>query len=129
MTVWEKYSGKPDRAQLIAKVWTNISGIDLSDPPISGSEDHFLYARLVFTWDAAAKGKMAKVQCRYMRENGDSTAYDERHYEWGTPDIPFQMLHWETGERGQGGKWQMRVTGGVVKVVATTRYAKIRVIT
>lgn len=128
MPVWEKYSGKPSGVRNIAKVWTNMDMV-LPDPPISGSEDHFLYARVVFTWDPTKKGQAARVACRYVRENGDETAYKELHFEYGTKDVPFDQKHWESGERGQGGKWQMMVTGGVTKAIATTRYSKIRVIT
>jgi len=128
MPVWQKYSGKPSGTKLLAKSWTTLD-LTLPDPPVSGSEDHFLYARVVFTWDPAKKGQMARVECRYLRENGDETAYKELHFEYGTTSVPFDQKHWEEGTRGQGGKWQMKVTGGVLRAVASTRYSKIRVIT
>ena len=71
---------------------------------------------------------MAKVECKYVRENGDATAMDERHYAAGTKSVPFQMLHFEQGEKGQGGRWWMRVHGGVASMEITTRYAKVHVV-
>jgi len=93
---------------------------------VSGSEHHMLYARLNFRWKTGSA--MGKVECKYVREDGDATAYDERHYEHGTQSVPFQQLHFEEGQAGKGGRWWMKFHGGLASVELSTRYAKTHVV-
>ena len=83
--IWTDYSGKPTKPQVMAAdgVWRMVDGIACDDPPVSGSEHHMLYARLNFRWRGGSTD-MAKVECKYVREGGDETAFDERHFDVGT---------------------------------------------
>ena len=126
--LWMAYSGKPggDIVLRDGGGWKLID-VDTEDPPISGSEHHMLYARVNFTnWNSG--NGMAKLECKYVREDGDETAFDERHYEHGTKSVPFQMVHFETGKRGQGGRWYMKTHGGGATATITTRYNKAHTI-
>lgn len=124
--LWQKFSGKPSGVVVVGESWTKMDMV-LPAAPFSGSEDHFMYARCNFIWTPGATGD-AKVECRYVRSDGDETAMDERHYEYGTKSVPFQQLHWEDGEKGVGGTWWMKVHGGCAKMNVTTRYSKVRVL-
>jgi hypothetical protein len=142
--IWPDFSGKPTKTQIMAadSTWRMIDGIACDDPPLSGTEDHMLYARLNFIWRPVtgampstleqmvkqAAAYTGKVECKYIRESGDETSFDERHYAYGTKSVPFQQLHWEEGAKGQGGRWWMKFHGGLASVEITTRYGKIRVI-
>ena len=95
-------------------------------PRISGEETKLVYARIAIGWRPGTKS-MAKVECRYVRANGDETAYDERHYEYGTVSVPFQMMHMEEGS-AIGGHWEFRIHGGASSMTITTRYCKFSVI-
>jgi hypothetical protein len=127
--VWTDYSGKPTKPQVMKAdgVWRMVDGIACDDPPVSGSEHHMLYARLNFTW-IGGTATMAKVEVKYIREDGDATAFDERHYSVGTQSVPFQMLHFEEGVKGQGGRWWLKAHGGLTSVEISTRYSKVHVI-
>lgn len=134
--LWEKYSGKPKTKKTIKESdgWVAVD-VKVPATPISGKEDHMLYARVGFEGHWKASG-MAKVECHYVRDGGtpgdvsddDPTAYDERHYEYGTKSVPFQMVHFEAGQKGVGGQWYMRVHGGVSAMTLDTRYCKTAVV-
>lgn len=142
--IWPDFSGKPTKTQIIPadSTWRMIDGIACDDPPLTGTEDHMLYARLNFIWRPVtgampstleqmvkqAAAYTGKVECKYVREGGDETSFDERHYAYGTKSVPFQQLHWEEGEKGHGGRWWMKFHGGLASVEITTRYGKVRVI-
>lgn len=127
---WSDYTGKltdpvtfkpdPDKWYLIPMKRP------LKPVPASGHESHMLYARLGFDWDGSGDG--AKVECKFVRGDGDATAYDERHYFYGTKSVPFQQTHFEEGEKGLAGAWWMKFHGGVSRVTVTTRYAKTHVV-
>jgi N-acetylmuramoyl-L-alanine amidase len=141
VALWEDYSGKPAGNLILAGDgdWTVIDTV-LEDPKIAGSEHHMSYTRLSFEWkplptvdsfDEAMRtvaNYAAKVEIKYVRDDGDATAYDERHYSYGTKSVPFQQLHFESGEVGKGGKWFMKVHGGVKSMTISTRYAKAHTI-
>jgi N-acetylmuramoyl-L-alanine amidase len=135
--LWDKFSGKPVKKQQIteAQGWVPVN-VKVPATPISGKEDHMLYARVLFEGHWKPGTEMAKVECHYVRDGGtpgdvsddDPTAYDERHYEHGTKSVPFQMVHWEQGQKNVGGQWYMKVHGGVSAMTLDTRYCKTAVV-
>lgn len=126
MGIWTEYSGKPGGTKRVTEAdeWVKM---DFSVPatPYTGSEHHLMYARVNFGWKSG--NGMAKVECKYVRSNGDETAFDERHYEHGTKSVPFQQKHFEDGEKGVGGNWYMKIHGGASFMELTTRYCKTHV--
>ncbi len=125
--LWMHYSGKPRGILRVTESagWVAID-VHVPDPPLSGSEHHMLYARVLFIWKGGSE--FAKVECKYVRDDGDETAFDERHYEHGTKTVPFQQVHFEEGQAGLGGRWFMRVHGGASAMDLKTRYCKSHVI-
>lgn len=139
--IWHDYTGEPTTRQVIKPGdWVLLDIPPLKKVPASGHEDHMVYARLNFTWKPLPTVKSfdeamrtianyaGKVEIKFVRGDGDATAYDERHYSYGTKSIPFQQVHWETGEKGLAGKWYMKFHGGLASVEVDTRYAKTGVI-
>ena len=131
---WDDYSGKPANYITITNEWTKIDA-RIEANKVGGEEFRMLYARVVFVgegFDYWTGTGFAKVECQWVRDGGtpgdtsddDPTAMDERHYERGTKSVPFQMIHFESGEIGNGGSWFMRVHGGANKARITTRYTK-----
>jgi hypothetical protein len=139
--LWSDYSGKPSGSLVLVGGgdWVKLD-VPLKSPKIDGSEHHMAYVRINFKWKTLPTVKSfaeamktianyaAKVEIKYVRANGDATAYDERHYSYGTKSVPFQQLHFESGDAGLGGSWFMKVHGGVSKMELTTRYAKVHTI-
>jgi len=127
LELWMKYSGKPDGVLSLKEAdgWKALDCVIKDAPPFAGHEEHMLYARVDFAWKVGST-EMAKVECRFVRADGDATAYDERHYANGTKSIPFQMTHFEEGNK-QTGKWYMKIHGGA-DATLTTRYCKTHVI-
>lgn len=125
--LWMHYSGKPTGTLRVTETddWVAMD-FRVDDPPLTGSEHHMLYCRVDFLWKAG--GGDAKVECKYVREDKDETAFDERHYEHGTKSVPFQQMHFEEGHAGIGGRWYMRVHGGASAMVLKTRYCKTHVL-
>lgn len=139
--IWHDYTDKPLTTQIFAPgKWVQVDTPPLKKVPASGHEDHMVYARLNFTWkdlptadsfDEAMRtiaNYAAKVEIKFVRGDGDATAMDERHFSYGTKSVPFQQVHWETGEKGLAGTWWIKVHGGLASVEITTRYAKTSVI-
>jgi peptidoglycan hydrolase-like protein with peptidoglycan-binding domain len=142
--MWFDYTDKPEAAQVIPgdAAWHLVKMNPLKPVPAAGFESHMLYVRVNFRWRSvtgsvpttlsglvkAVASYQGKVEARFVRGDGDATAYDERHFVYGTNSVPFQHLHWEHGEKGLAGKWYLRVHGGLSSVELTTRYAKTNVI-
>ena len=103
VTQWRDYSGKPKTMQVVAadNKWHRLVGIDVAAPPISGTEQHMLYARLGFLWRQDGDG-MAVCECKWVRDGGtpgkpdddDPTAYKELHFERGTRNVPSTSSTW-----------------------------------
>jgi hypothetical protein len=127
LELWKKYSGKPsgDMHLTDGSDWKALDCVISAAPPIDGSEHHMMYARVNFTW--TQNTGMAKVECKFVRSDGDETAFDERHYEHGTKSVPFQQIHFEDGSK-LAGKWYMKIHGGGANATLTTRYCKTHVI-
>lgn len=127
--LWTYYSGKHDSPITVrpGEGWVDLpeleqpaSGITAGEP----REDHFCYTR----WELTAASTARRVaELRFVRSDGDATAYDHRLMDPGVRDsYPFPNSHTEAGS-GLGGHWQARVTGGSDPVTITTRYAKTEV--
>jgi hypothetical protein len=125
---WDWYSGKKSGPVTISPSagWVDLPGLK---QPASGKKEgnprdhHFIYTR----WELPSNRSADRVgEVRWVRDDGDATAYDYRYmglkknsYGWGS-------YHTEAGS-GIGGKWQARVTGGTDPVKITTNYAKTEI--
>lgn len=145
MGYFHDYTDKPSAAVVYPAddTWRELKGKNPLKPvPFAGKEDHMAYARLNFRWKTlsgpapttlagvvkAAADNMAKVEIKFVRGDGDETAFDERHYAYGTKSVPFQQVHWEHGEKNLAGKWYIKCHGGLTSMEVTTRYAKTAVV-
>lgn len=122
------YTGKKTDAVSIkpGAGWTDIglsqphSGITEGNP----RDHHFLYTRWEMTAESTAP---RKAEVRWVREDGDATAYDCRYVDPKvSTSFPFPTYHTEAGT-GLGGKWQAKITGGTDSAKITTRYAKTEI--
>lgn len=125
---WSAYSGKPSGEMHLkdGDDWQPMDCVIKEAPPIAGSEFHMFYARVDFDWAPNSSG-MAKVECKFVRADGDDTAYKEAHFEHGTKSVPFDQFHFEEGTKLKG-RWYMKTHGGGANVTITTRYCKTHVI-
>lgn len=121
--IWQWYSDKPGGVVTIHpdEKWHDLKG--LVEPPSKikgGSEKRMLYLRIHLP-----KGRTADraVQTRFVRGNGDETAYDSEEYGLTLDSVPYSNIHFEKSD-GLGGKWQIWVTGGKDPLTLHTRYAK-----
>ena len=125
--LWKWYSGKSTGEQVVEPgpgdhQWTRV---DVKSEPASGitsesSEHRLLYLRV----NLPAKRTADRViETKFIRANGDDTAYDSEEYGLTKDSIPYYNHHFEDGD-GRGGSWWIRVTGGKDPITLTTRYAK-----
>ena len=129
--VWSDYSGKPS-GTLTIKNSQDYVCMDFvtADPPSSGLELHLLYANCEITW---GDDPMGMIRVKYVRDDGDATAYQDyavpKGAAIGSPDtFLLTATHWESGEKGKGGRWYLRCEGGISSVKIGTRYSKIAVV-
>lgn len=125
--LWKWFSGKPKGEQVVKPGpgdhdWTRL---DLKKEPASkikteSSEHRLLYLRLLFSKTRTAN---RLVETKFVRANGDDTAYDSEEFGLIKDSYPYSNVHFEDGD-GAGGSWWIRVTGGKDPVRITTRYAK-----
>ena len=125
-TYWHAYSGKP-KETLTIRASDGYKNVDVKvrAAPISGDESHMLYANLTLTWTGTKDGK---VRVRYMRDGNDPTAYQDYTVSNGVTSFLITMVHFEDGQKGVGGQWQIDVSGGISSVSIGTRYCKTHVI-
>lgn len=127
--LWKWYSGKPGGEVKVYPDgdWHLLKGLE---EPASGihvklsDEQRFLYLRLEFTKTRTAD---RVVETKFVRANGDATAYDSETFGTTKDSYPYNNIHPEAGD-GNGGKWYVKVTGGKDPMTITTRYAKQRTI-
>jgi Peptidase family M23 len=130
--VWTDYSGKPSGTLTISNAQDYVSmDFVTEDPPSSGLEFHLLYANCELTWSGSDPAGIIRV--KYRRDDGDDTAYQDyavpKGAALGSPDtFLLTATHWESGEKGLGGRWYMRCEGGISSMKIGTRYAKIGVV-
>lgn len=122
--LWKWYSGKDTDAWVLHPDgdWHDIPGFV---QPVSGVtedniETHFLYLRVLLP---AGRSADRVLEVRFIRSDGDETAYDHRTLGLKKDSYPFPSIHVESGS-GLGGRWQAKVTGGTDPIEITTRYAK-----
>jgi hypothetical protein len=121
--LWKWYSGKPKGDQVVHPdgKWHHLRGLDEPASGIDGgSEKRLLYLRVELPPTRTAD---RVVQTKFVRANGDATAYDSEEFGTTLNSYPYNNLHFEDGD-GRGGKWYVEVTGGKDPVTLTTRYAK-----
>lgn len=121
--LWKWYSGKPS-GTLTVQPDGNWHKIGLKEPAsgikAESSEHRLLYLRLEFTSTRTAD---RVVETKFVRANGDATAYDSEEFGTTKDSYPYQNVHFEDGD-GAGGEWWVKVTGGKDPMKITTRYAK-----
>lgn len=145
------YGGKPDGTITIHNDgnWYRLDA-DTKDPAHTGAEVQEMYGNFKCYWqepDAGVWNLLMRVpvvapladrlrwvftpagviRVKYVRENGDETAYDDicvpsRRNRWLAT-----RAHHEKGQAGQGGRWWLKVEGGINYVVVGTRYSKNQV--
>lgn len=118
------YTGKPEEPVTIPGdgEWHNIGGLKLQGAPFAAAHEvKELYLRCHPTYSGAG----GIVTVRYLRDNDDPTAYLEEELTADNKSLPISRVHMEVGEKALGGRWQMRIQGGIESVQITTRYAKL----
>jgi hypothetical protein len=126
---WDWYSKKQSGPVTIDPQddWVDLP--KLVQPPSNKTagdprDHHFIYTRWELT-EASTARRVAEL--RFVRSNGDETAYDSRLFD---PEVkrsyPFPTYHTEAGS-GLGGKWQAKITGGTDPAKITTHYAKTEI--
>jgi Peptidase family M23 len=133
MAFWMKYSGKPSGNLRLKADGTYVT-IDATvpPPPRGGTrEDRMVYLNLVPTWklpksDPLYYFQTASVRVRWTRAGDppDRTAYQDFTITPWRSSFLLTHTHWETGEKGRGGKWSVSVVGHCASVYASTRYTK-----
>lgn len=133
MSVWTDYSGKPSGELTITNA-QDYEPLDVvtDDPPCDGMEFHLLYVNCSLRW-SKSPGGMGIIRVKYVRDDGDDTAYQDyavpQHAPVGDPDaFLITATHWESGQKGAGGRWHIRCEGDIDHMKLGTRYAKIGVI-
>jgi hypothetical protein len=141
-TVWTDYSGKPAGELVVANSAGYVAAdFATDDPPSGGLEFHLLYANCSLRW-STGNGGAGTIRVKYVREDGDATAYqDYTVTQYGAlddeqeadPDHPADSFlitaqHWESGQKGVGGRWHIRCDGDIDHMRVGTRYAKIGVV-
>lgn len=117
--LWMWYSGKPSGEVVVKPGRWRRTGLVEKASGIDGpsSEHRMLYSRV-------ETGKAdAVLESKFVRANGDGTAYHCLPLSPLKDDWPYVNTHFEEGDTGAGGEWWVRLTGeGPVRM--TTRYAK-----
>lgn len=140
------YGGKPDGVlQVAAGNWVRVDA-DTADPAKSGAEaqEAYLHCDCVWrepdtaVWSLLASSFLApvlnklkwlftpagEIRVRYTRESGNHTAYQDFTVASRKTDFLITHNHHEKGQAGQGGRWWIKVGGGLSRVDITTRYSK-----
>jgi hypothetical protein len=117
-----EYSGKPSGTLHVpAGGYVRIDA-DVPDPRASALEFQNLYANCELRWKDNTDGW---IQVKYVRENGDATAYQTYSVVRSLSSFLITAIHFEQGRAGQGGRWHLKCGGGLAAVDVTTRYVKL----
>lgn len=120
--VWDYYSGKPTgRLMITAEAGYVPVDATVKPAPGDGLEFHMLYINLDLTWNGSKDGT---IRVKYVRDGGDATAYQDYTAANGKGDFLITAQHWESGQKGIGGRWYVDVGGGISRAVGGTRYVK-----
>jgi hypothetical protein len=117
------YSGKPS-GTLTLPLGKYTTVVPKQDPPnLGGLEFKMLYLNVDLTWPPGESGS-GNLRVRFVRDGGDATAYQDYPVDTDTSSFLITQTHFEIGERGVSGKWQVKPVGDMSKAKATTRYSK-----
>lgn len=120
------YSGKPSGTLTIPSD-NDWHKLDLKEPDLGittdSSEHRLLYLRLELD---SSRSATKNFQTKFVRANGDDTAYDSEDLSTVLNSYPYCNVHLEDGP-GDGGTWYAKAEGGSSPVKITTRYAKVHV--
>lgn len=117
------YSGKPSGTQTVQPgSWTHLGGLDEPASGIrGGTEIRMLYLRCELPDPRTAT---RTIETRFIRGSGDATAYKSDSFTEGARDsLALCNVHFEDGD-GDGGRWEVKVSGGTDPMVLDTRYSK-----
>lgn len=123
--IWEWYSGKPKKDKVVYPdgEWHKLFVQPPSGIKAKATDFHFLYLRILLPANRTAA---RLIETRFIRSDGDGTAYDSREYGTVKNSVAYHNNHFEDGD-GLGGTWYVKVTGGKSPITLTTRYAKTHV--
>lgn len=108
--------------------WTNIDMIT-DRSPLNGLNHNKMYANVEPVFRAGSRG-VGTIRTRFVRESGDSTAYEDRVVDRGAligGRFLLQPIHFGQGNRTRG-RWQIRLGGDITEVRIRTRFVKVQVI-
>jgi hypothetical protein len=120
--LWKWYSGKPGGEFVLHPgEWMRLGIKEKASGIKAESSEH----RLLYLRVELPSGRSADrvLETKFIRANGDSTAYDSEEYGLKKDSHPYYNVHFEDGD-GAGGEWWVKVTGGSDPIKFTTRYAK-----
>lgn len=116
------YSGKSEDTKEIPLneyVWVTK---DTDDPSSGGLEFKLVYLNVKLRWAGEGFGN---IRVKSIREGGDDTAYQDYLVHSSQPDFLITHMHMESGEKGIGAKWYIKITGAALASAAVdTRYNK-----
>jgi hypothetical protein len=118
------YSGKSEDTKSIPIGEYTWVTKDTDDPAASGLEFKLVYLNCKLTW---RKDGFANIRVKFIREDGDSTAYQDYLVHSSQSEFLLTHNHMEAGEAGQGGKWYIKFTspdGSLASAAVGTRYNK-----
>lgn len=120
--LWKWFSGKPESDFILEPGEWKRLGIK---EPASGIKSESSEHRLLYLRVELPEGRSADrvLEVKFVRANGDATAYDSEEYGLKKNSHPYYDVHFEDGD-GEGGEWWVKVTGGTDPIKFTTRYAK-----
>jgi hypothetical protein len=117
-----EYSGKPSGVLHVPAGDYKRIDADVPDPSVGALEFQSLYANCALHWRDGTDGW---IQVKYVRENGDSTAYQTYSVTRSLSNFLITANHFEKGAAGQGGRWGVKCGGGLASLDIDTRYVKL----
>lgn len=129
-----KYSGKPSGELALPMGAYRTLDAKVPAAPYGGTrEDRLVYLNVDVDWKNKDKdspdyyGQIANLRVRWTRtgKTPDPTAYQDYTITPIKPSFLITHVHWETGEKGVGGHWDMRLDGPHSNgAMVGTRYCK-----
>jgi hypothetical protein len=118
-----EYSGKSeDTKEIPLNTYTWVTQ-DTPDPASSGLEFKLIYLNVKLRWKP--EGGFGNIRLKFVREGDDPTAYQDYLVHSSQTEFLITHTHFEQGEKGIGGKWYIKITGGALASAAVdTRYNK-----
>jgi murein DD-endopeptidase MepM/ murein hydrolase activator NlpD len=118
-----EYSGKSTSIKEIPLGEYTWVTQDTDDPAASGLEFKLIYLNVNLQWNGEGFGN---IRMKFVREGDDPTAYQDYLVHSSQAEFLLTHMHMEQGQKGIGGRWYIKVTGGPALVGASvdTRYSK-----